>query len=40
MPIGQVLQSYTYVDGGYLRAEGTKISIPYPNPRMFALWAN
>lgn len=40
MSAGRVLQSYAYVDGAYLRAEGSKISVPFPNPRMIVLWVD
>jgi NYN domain len=38
MPAGNIFQAYAFVDGAYLRAEGTKLSVPYPNPRMVVHW--
>lgn len=32
------LQAYAYIDGAYLRAQGSMISVPYPNPRSMVLW--
>jgi NYN domain len=40
MSSGKVFQSYAYVDGAYLREEGARISVPYPNPRMIVHWVN
>lgn len=37
---GRVLQCYAYIDGAYLRAEGAKISVPYPNPTIVSRWIN
>jgi uncharacterized LabA/DUF88 family protein len=38
MSSGHILESYAYVDGAYLRTEGAKISIPFPNPKIFVEW--
>ena len=38
MPSGHILQSYVYVDGAYLREEGARISIPFPNPKTMVEW--
>ena len=31
---GRAFQTYTYIDGAYLRDQGKNASIPFPNPRM------
>lgn len=38
MSASRVFQTYAYVDGAYLRAEGEALTVPFPNPRMVVLW--
>jgi uncharacterized LabA/DUF88 family protein len=39
MSAAQGLRAYAYIDGAYLRSEGSKRATPFPNPKMIVNWA-